>query len=568
MNRIKDITLLLFLFSLYGGLLQAQDISELKNKKPFQITGGIGAGMDFYASNEHAMTRDPFAWNINGSLTPSVYGFSMPLSFSISQYSKSYSAPFAMTGISPTYKWITVHAGYRTMSLSPYIFDGQTFLGGGVELKPGIFRLSGFYGRLNKSITQDTTLDQRVEPQYSRKGYGGKIGLEKNGNSTFLTVFHAEDDPGSVGEIQDSLGRYKPMANTAIGLNWQYNLFKVLNFSGNIAGSLINRDMRYEELEADEIPEFTRSIHQVNASSTLSFAGRARLTLYVLGFNVALGYHIIQPDYLSLGTPYMMNDLENYNINIGGNLFKRINLNGSYSSQHNNLSGKQLTEIKNDNANFSLNFNLGNNFNFNANFNAVKVLQKDGLLILTDSTRLNQFMYNIVMAPTFNYSKGDLQHSISSSFIYTDLKDYNTATSDQSAGNSINASLNYDVYITKSDLGVNGGIDYSVYGQSDLRYRSTGINIGGNTRLLKNKLLSVSGTIGYYFNKMEGEQVGNNTTFSVSANYNFGKQNFGLHSSYVITPPINLNPLDKINQFPTAVNSRNFAFGINYSYSF
>ncbi|HRN71966.1 MAG TPA: hypothetical protein PLM81_02480 [Ginsengibacter sp.] len=129
MKKIFSIITVLAL-NIYG--LQAQDLANLKDQKPFHLSGSIGAGTDYYSSNEPYMTRDPFSWNLNGNLTASIYGFSIPLSFVVNQYSTSYTTPFTQFGMSPTYKWLTVHLGYRSMSLNPFVFDGQSFVGGGI----------------------------------------------------------------------------------------------------------------------------------------------------------------------------------------------------------------------------------------------------------------------------------------------------------------------------------------------------------------------------------------------------------------------------------------------------
>lgn len=114
--------LLLVLDSVY-----AQTFDNIKDQKPFKISGGIGGGTEFFTSNEPVQSRDPFAWNVYGHLNPSVYGFSFPFSFTISQYSKSFTQPFTQMGISPSYKWAKLHLGYRSMEFSPFVFDGSTF---------------------------------------------------------------------------------------------------------------------------------------------------------------------------------------------------------------------------------------------------------------------------------------------------------------------------------------------------------------------------------------------------------------------------------------------------------
>ncbi len=562
---------IILLFPLWHTIV-AQDYSNIKEIEPFTITGGIGAGLNYFTSNSSQMYRSPLSWNVYGDLTPTIYGLALPLSFSISQYSRSYSTPYSQFGISPSYKWIKVHAGYRHISFSPLIFDGQTFLGGGIELSPGAFRFAAFYGRLNKSITIDTTIDKRLEPQFSRKGYGVKIGFEENGNYTHLSFFHAIDDPESLETPLNPEFGITPQENTALGLSWSYNFFKVLTFSGDIAASLLNRNMFYNSLDSigdTEISQFLSYLTEVNPTSTLSFSGRGSLRLNLNNFHFGINYRRVEPDYLSLGIPYTVNDIENINATLSTQLFKnKMNISAVANRQHNNLSGKALTEIQATSGNLSINTRLGKSFVLNLNGNAAYVYQEDGTIQLNDNARMNQLMLSYSISPSYHSFSTIMQHTASANVSFTDLKDFNPATKEQAGGDNLNISVNYGLQLIQSQLGLNAGSSYSVYGQQDYRYQSVGINIGGNAQLLQSKKLGVNLNIGYFFNKSNNENVGNNTSFSAGANYKLDKHSFNLSSSYILTPPINLNPLDKINQIPIAVNTQNFTFSLNYNYRF
>ena len=125
MRRLLTASVLLLL----AATLRAQDVSKIAKAKPFTISGSVGGGMTFYHSTENQYTQPPFAWNLYANFTPTVYSFSFPFSFVLTQYSSSYTTPFAQLGVSPTYKWIRLDLGYRTITMSPLVFGGQTFLG-------------------------------------------------------------------------------------------------------------------------------------------------------------------------------------------------------------------------------------------------------------------------------------------------------------------------------------------------------------------------------------------------------------------------------------------------------
>lgn len=554
--------------------VHAQNVEDLGNQKPFDIHGSIGGGMNFFTSNEEFATRDPFSWNFHGHLTPSFYGFQIPLSFSLTQFSKSYSTPFSQFGLSPTYKWAKLHVGYRSISFSPFVYDGQSFLGGGVELNPRSFYFAAFYGRLNKAISEDTTLDRHIEPQYARIGYGLKVGLKNEKRELTLQYFHARDDISSIERYNDSTSTLTPESNNVFGSSWRFKLFNILDFSGDAAVTLWNRDMNAGVLDSigdNKIPAISKILDApITYSSTLSWSGRAQLGLNLRHLNAMVGYRRVEPDFKSLGIPYMLNDLEMINGSMGTSLLKgKISINAGFTTQHNNLRNMLSSELVTTTGNLSANAFISQHFNLNANLTTANLYQKDGLLKLTDSTRMDQMMLTLVLSPSFNFTGNGLQHAVSGSFSFTDLNDKNPMTRDQASAENINASANYSLYFPQKYVGFNAGIQYSDYQQKSSSYNSLGVNAGANTQLLKSRALSLQGDVGYFINKASDSPTGNNITFSLNGNYSAGKSHsFGLYASYIITPPVDLDPLNGIYNVPYAVNSEILSGGVTYTYNF
>lgn len=546
----------------------------MSQSKPFTIHGGFGGGMNVYSSNEDRLTRDPFSWNLHGNLTPSFYGFSIPLSFSVTQFSKSYTTPFSRFGLSPTYKWAKLHLGYRSISFSPLVFDGESFLGVGTELNPGKFYFAGFYGRLNKAISEDTTLDRHIEPQYARKGYGLKIGLKEEKKEIYLQYFNAKDDVASINRYDDTLSSVNPESNNIIGTSWRFKILEFLDFSGDVALSAWNRDMRYGGVDSigDELtPGYARVLKiPVTNTSSLSWSGQAQLSANLSKLNLMLGYQRVEPDFKSLGIPYMLNDMEIINANAGSNFLNgKINVNAGFTTQRNNLRDMLSSTLTTKTGNFSTNAFVNQHVNLNANVILAKIYQKDGLEKLSDSTRMDQLMLTTVFTPSFNFFDEKKQHTISGNLSYTNLNDYNPLTTDQLSGKNINISSNYALFFLQKYFGLNGGVQYNTYLQKHSTYSSIGVNVGANAQVLKSKALSLQGSVGYFMNKASNSPAGNNTTFSFNANYRTAKHHtFGFYTNYILTPPVNLNPLNNIYNVPYAVNSKMFSGGLNYSYNF
>lgn len=572
---MKKIVLIIICF--IGNLLiykvQAQDVSSLKTQKPFSIHGSLGAGASFFSSNAPYKTQDPFAWNLYGDFTPSVYMFSFPFSFVVTQYTKSYATPFTQFGVSPSYKWIKLHLGYRSISYSPLVFDGQSFLGAGIELNPGKFYFSSFYGRLNKAVTEDTLFERNIPPQYARKGYGVKIGAGSSNENFSIQFFHAKDDTSSIKRIPDSLTTLLPVENSVLGGSWHFLFLKKLTFTGDFAASLYNRDLSYQEIDSIgyvKIPKIVQSLTSLNYSSVVSYSGQAQLMLVLKDINASLGYRRIQPDYKSLGVPYTLDDIETISANAGTSFIKgRLSVNAAYNTQHNNLGHMLSSELKTQTGNVGINAFMSQHVNVNFNITGVQVYQQNGLLKLSDSVRMNQVMWNVSLTPVFTFSSATHQQVVNVSLNYTNLDDHNPATALQAACKNITSSLSYSLFFTQSYWGVNTNLVYSQYNQASNTYTSLGLNGGVNLQLLKMHNLSMQGSIGYFLNHDNHEIAGNNTTFSFNGSYSLNQHHsLGIYSSYILTPPVNLNPLNVLNRVPYAVNSKNLAGGINYSYHF
>lgn len=554
--------------------VQAQDIGQLKNQKPVSFRGTIGGGANFFASNEEHATRDPFAWNLYGNFTPSFYGISMPFSFVVTQYTNSYTQPFSQFGISPSYKWAKLHLGYRNISFSPLLFDGQSFLGGGIELAPKGFYFGAFYGKLNKAISEDTTHMAPLQPQYARNGYGVKVGVGGEYQNFSLQYLHAKDDIGSIQRIVDTLTTLLPQENSVVGSSWKFSfLKKQLSFSGDAAVSLLSRDLSYETIDSigdTKLPVILQKLMPVNYSSVLSWSGQARVGLMLKNLNAMVGYRRVQPDFKSLGVPYALDDVEMISGNLNTSLNQgKINVNAAVNSQRNNLENMLSSTLVTRTGNLSLNTFVNQYININMNLTGVRILQQDGLLELSDSVRMDQLMFTAVLAPSLNFSDASRQHTVSGSFTYTKLDDHNPLTQAQTNGSNFSSSINYGLYFMQQYIGVNSTVLYSVYGQQDSRYQSLGLDVGANAQLLGDRSLSLQGSVGYFLNKATNSPTGNNLTFSLNGNYAvLNHHSLGVFASYMITPPVNLNPLNDINHVPYAVNSKLFSGGITYAYNF
>lgn len=568
----------MFVILSVGGVVVAQ------NKKPLKVVGNIGVSANYYNSNEPDLfyTRPSYAWNIYGSFTAKAGAFSMPVSFVVNQYDKSNKSPYAQFGFSPTYKFIKLHFGYRYIPFSPLTYDGQSFRGAGVELNPKGFRFAAFYGRLNKAVNEDTTRIRFRLPQYSRLGYGVKVGIGNSSSFFDLIYFHAKDDSNSVAFINDSTKRNATRAqeNTVLGASFKITVAKKVVLTGDAAVSGLTQDLSYGEITADstyqykEIAKFISKFIPYNSSTIVSFAGQSSLSYYTRSFNTTLNYRRVQPDFKSLGTPYMLNDIELVSWTNNFSAIKgKLNVTSSLGQQHNNLNKKLNSKSQTLIGTININTILTANLNLNVNYAGYDLKQKAGIVAVKDSFSFQQKISQFSVTPSFNITKGSKLYFLNANVSYSTLNDKNPVTSSLTNSNNLSTSLSYTMAFANNPLSFSVNPLYSIYKQDTNSYRTYGATIGTSSRLLKNKSLNIQGTFGYLLNNFNQGTTQKNLTYSVTVGYSLKKHSFNLFANYVYTPTNAINnTINKIinanSNIPYAVSTKNLFAGALYNYTF
>lgn len=550
--------------------LEAQDLGNLRHLKPFTISGSIGTAANFYHSNEVVATRPSFGWNLYGNITPTIYGVALPLSFVVNQYSKSYTQPFTQFGIAPSYKWAKLYLGYGNIPFSPLTFDGQSFRGVGLELHPGLFRFASFYGRLNRKINEDTTSGRFVAPQFSRTGYGVKVGVGSNACYFDLIYFHAKDDSASITLI-NKLG-YRPQENTVLGSSFRVTILRRMVLTTDVAVSGLTQDLGGSGSLADSgrtsLGKLMGHFLTANGSTTANWAGQSTLQINLKGYSTTLGYRRVQPNFKSLGTPYMLNDVELLNWINNLNVLKgRLNITTVLSDQHNNLDGKLSSGLNTFVSNIAVSALLSQFFVVNLNYSGYTIRQKDGTEKFTDSTRLHQVIHQVSLTPSYTVLTGLHAHTISASVNYMLLDDKNPVSAAYTASNNLSSTLSYTLGITPKAMSFTLSGLYNRYNQDTNYHRSFGATVSSSAQVLKDKRLSLQGSVGYLINQSSYGTAASNLTFSTNIGYHVKHHALNAYASYIYTP---YNPITNIisQKQPQAVATQNLAGGISYNYSF
>ncbi len=337
---IKGSCLLVFIL-LAGHSIYAQNLDDLAGKAPVKINGGISASQVFYTANGIDSRRDPYSYFLTGNINFSLYGWSVPFSFALSNQNRSFQQPFNQFGLHPTYKWATAHVGYASMTFSPYTLSGHIFRGVGAELAPGKFHFSAMYGNLQRAVLWDSLNNNKAA--FKRDGFGMKTGYRDGNNFAEVSLFHGQDEMNSLPFIPDD-DSLLPEENLVMGLSLGKSLFEKISLTGEIATSAITRDTRAEKGN-DETP-FSWLGYNSRLSTSYYKAIKGGANYQAEKYSVGIGYERIDPGYRTHGAYYFNNDLVNYTVNASTSLMdNKLNLNASGGVQHDNLDKTKVSTM-------------------------------------------------------------------------------------------------------------------------------------------------------------------------------------------------------------------------------
>ena len=418
----------ILLFLIVSNSLLSQDFSNMEKKDLVKLSGALSLNSTFYLGSAE---RPPFFWQMSGNLNIVTPLFTIPISLTLSQQqkfsfndffdsqSKAAAQPFNQFGMSPKYKSVTSHIGYRSLKFSEFSLSGNQFMGLGLDINPKdkFVKLKLVYGRFAKAI--DTIVPGNLSKTFERWGYGINtiIGTEKN-NLGFL-LFKAKDIKTSISGF-DTLVTSKPADNLILGITTKQKISKNLTFEGEIDWSAYTYDTRKTDTKLEGYTYLNNlgSLFYANNSSSLSKAMLWNLNYKKDKLNLKFGYRRVDPDYRTMGSVYLNNDFEDLTGNIKYKFFAgKMGFAFTSGLQRNNLNNDKTSEtlrlISSVNSNYSpkdnkWNLNIGfSNFNSKSTMTAIN-------LGVSDTMRFAQVTKSINAQYSIN---GKLKKNSLSTFI-------------------------------------------------------------------------------------------------------------------------------------------------------
>lgn len=524
---MKKFYAIFFIILFAASYLPAQDIGQLTKQKPFAINGTFGIGLGAYSASGIPDRQRPFSYLFSGAPTISIYGVSFPFSVVVSDQQRGFRQPFNQYGISPTYKWATLHAGWQNIQFSPFTLAGHSFLGGGVELNPGKLRFGLIYGRFNKAIEEDPSQLSAFgqTPAYRRTGYSVKLGLGSETNHVDLIFLNAKDDPGSLKNPILESG-IKPAENLVLGLSSKFTFFRHILFDVDVSGSLYTNNKLSDTIDNLQLEKvaFIRKMITLNTSTQALLAGQTSLGYRGDNYNLLVRYRRVDPDYKSMGAYYFETDVQNYTVEGGLKIWKgQVQLNGTAGVQNDNILKDKTYQSTRKIGSLNLSFNKPN-YGVDLRYSNYGITQDRGLNPIIDTLRIARTNHNFNAMLRYNIPGQTIMHGFVLVGNMQSVVDLNTFTAAQTESNSKTANLSYQLNLIPSAFGLSANINYTVADISFGRTVFFGPTLGLNKQFEKGKY-GLNASMSYQQQKNNEKDAGNVLNGNLNGSYRISKRN-------------------------------------------
>ncbi|HET9136260.1 MAG TPA: hypothetical protein VFO76_06455 [Candidatus Kapabacteria bacterium] len=523
--RLISAVVLLLSLSFLTSVGSAQDFSDIDNEHPIRLDGSISISGNKYSVAGAPARRPATGWTIIGTPTLDIYGLSLPFTIILSDQESSFRQPFDQFGVSPQYKWATLHLGYRSLTYSKYTLAGITFLGGGIDLNPQPLRLSAMYGRFQRAVAEDTT-NVSVQPAYYRTGFAGRIGYGSDQNFFDLIYLHAKDDSASLSHPPTQITLF-PEENSIIGLNTKLAIVEQVILDGEVAASVLTRDIRSPVIDSNQVPKSLQWLIDSKTSTSLLLASTAGLTIRLSHFSVRVGYERIEPDYTSLGAYYYTTDIENYTVAPSFDMFQnKVRVSGSFGIQNDNILNTKLATTQRVIGSGNLSINPTQSFGLDLNYANYSTQQGPipAQTSFNDSVRVSSVAQSASVTPRLLLISSESVQSIIISGSYQDYTDQNLFTQKYANSKTTSGTANYNVTFTKTALSLGASILVAQTEQAASATGLKGVTVNGSKTLLDNRL-TLGGSFGFTQSTIKPHDsllaaLGNTTTNTLSQSIN------------------------------------------------
>ena len=352
--RVPLIACTLLLCAATARAQEAPDNRRLFGFIPLDVTGSASTTGELYRHGGGTQARRPgSSWRMAFSPQATLFGeVGMGMDILLSSEGSQLRQNINQFGISPTWRWATVHAGDFSRDYSSYTMSGTRLRGGGLDLRPGKWEFSLQGGRAQRTVALDGD-----GAAYKRTIMAASVGYgHEGGNRIALRLMKGKDDPNSLEQdlvvvdttfadtllVPDRLQfATAPQENLVLGLGGEIGLFnRRLRIKSEVGASLFTRDLRSRSVSDEELGPLAgiSGLQPVRLSTSGDYAYTMSADLNFSSVALRGGFEQIGPGYTSMGLPYLISDRRGYNFGGSAALLKgRVAVQGETRLQTNNV---------------------------------------------------------------------------------------------------------------------------------------------------------------------------------------------------------------------------------------
>lgn len=447
-----------------------------------QFRGELTAYGETYQIDGREARRPGHTWHLSFRPTLTFKHFSLPLEFFLSSEEERFRQPVNRFSLKPSWGWGGLQLGDFHTRHSEFTLNQVKMRGGALQINPGIFRLAVAAGRTQREVEADTSRRQ-VTPAFRRNVYAASIGIgRENGSYLDISLLKAEDDTNSLNQP----GVTRPQENLAAALSGQIELLQSrLRLRGELAGAAYTRDTRADEFASEEIPAAVDDIYTLRLSSRVSSAFLGEGEYRERSFALKGYYRRVNPGFVSLGLPYLINDLEQWKITPQLRLLqRRWVLRMSYGRRRDNLKNEKRFTSRRQELQLFSSYRLSRAFSLSGGFQSYR-LDNDAA---SEDQRLKHHSWGVNLRPGLLLRTGALDHQVSLLFLTRQIDSGGSLGRLQPETRIYHFQGNWALLFS-GNWRLSPGIQYQDNRTEGRESRWITYSLGGSTQLLRRSLL-------------------------------------------------------------------------------
>ena len=404
----------LLLLALLGvGLMaKAQDLEQLDLKPPrVELSGSLTGGLRLFNSNRpNLYNNSDFGYIGIARINLKVGNFLLPFSYRLGDQLNLPNIPaFRYWGLSPRYKGLTLHLGYRSNRFSRNTLENIQQYGLGLEWQVKDFNFKVSKGILNRDRIGRVIFNTTITPLRERPYIAAAAAYKKGYNELTVAVLSAKEAANSTDTIA--------VKNRVVEIVAGKSLGKKIRTKISVAGSYTERDRAplFSFFEDKDWLVQTGNFlgGQPNLTTKTGLLLDASAGYHAKRFSLAASIRQVDAGFETFGRNFQLNDLRAYTLKTGIHLLKhKLIFNASVGIEENNIRELRANQSERfiTNANLSYRASSGASLQLNlSNFNLEKANE---FVVGRDSFNFSYQSLNIALTSFIPAGQSQISTSI------------------------------------------------------------------------------------------------------------------------------------------------------------